>query len=257
MRKKCNPCRLANSLIYCGEDLVNIGVQGGDNYLEVLNKIDQVIQSGGGQYIPLSGTDGDTPVTGDIEIGMYGTNNGLIFGDIVNLFSRIGFNDEYAPFLSFSSNGLEQAKLYLSDAVRVASQDPNFLGIVGDNYYGNNYTPNTYVQKQYVDTQLISLDYGQSVSTSGRNVQIFTSITGTGQSNVFLLSNPIGSIVFVSDLGNDATNNNVVIDSGSGNNILKGDGSMPSQTLTIDSSGVSFTLRKMTNTNWMVIGTNQ
>lgn len=106
-------------------------------------------------------------------------------------------------------------------------------------------------------TLLISIDYG-STTNIVKSAQIFTSGTGSGPTNIVLTSTiPIGSIIFVSDWGNDAEDNIITIDAGTGNNILKGDSTPIAQTMDINSSGLSYTLRKLTANNWMVIGTNQ
>lgn len=134
----------------------------------------------------------------------------------------------------------------------------NFSGILGTSDYSPYYVPNSFVQKSYVDVELISVDYGDFVNVTGRNTQVYTTTSGVGIVSVNLLASiPVGALLFVSDLGNDATNHNIIINSGLGSGILKGDGSPMAQTMVIDSSGFSFTLRKLTSTQWMVIGTNQ
>lgn len=104
---------------------------------------------------------------------------------------------------------------------------------------------------------MVSSNYGTTTNIL-KSTQFFTTGNGTGSTTVLLnTAIPIGSLVFVSDLGNQAEMNNITIDVGIGNTILEGNGSMPMQTMIISSSGLSYTLRKMTANKWMVIGTNQ
>lgn len=104
---------------------------------------------------------------------------------------------------------------------------------------------------------ILDVDYGTSNNVTSA-VQIFTTGVGAGAVTIDLDNSiPINSLVFVSDLANDASLHNITVDAGSSSTILKGDGTPPMQTFTIDSSGQSYTLRKMTPTQWMIIGTNQ
>lgn len=106
-------------------------------------------------------------------------------------------------------------------------------------------------------TTIVSIDYGNILPLASGG-QVITTGTGSGTASVDLLpSIEVGSLVFISDLANNAATHNIQVDAGSGNSILRGDGTPASQELLIDSSGYSYTLRKMTSTQWMVIGTNQ
>lgn len=44
----CTPCRFSNQLIWCGGDIPELGIKDGDNYITVVNLINQAIQNGGG-----------------------------------------------------------------------------------------------------------------------------------------------------------------------------------------------------------------
>lgn len=108
-----------------------------------------------------------------------------------------------------------------------------------------------------LETGILAVDYGVSQNITS-STQIFTTGIGTGSISIDLDNSiSINSLVFISDLANDASSHNIIVDSGVGSTILKGDGTPPMQTFTIDSSGQSYTLRKMTSTQWMIVGTNQ
>lgn len=140
----------------------------------------------------------------------------------------------------------------------------NSDGLLSTNYYGDNADDLSWIQKKYVDdrftnsaTELVSADYGTTTNIL-KSTQFYTTEEGSGITTVTLDSSiPLNSIVFISDAGNMAEMNNIVVDAGSGSTILEGDGGAPMQTMTIDSSGLSYTLKKLSSVKWMVVGTNQ
>lgn len=275
----CNPCRLSNQLIWCGGDIPELGVSNGDSYTEVINSINQAIQGESGNFIPLSGTEVGEPVTGFVEIqptrgffsqgggsitfntnGTVSVSNGIVLNGVGNSYGGGTFNSGvlFTGTTTFQGQLLTNS-IFTNTAPHLTFiGDPTGMGIVGADYYGDNYTNNSFVQKEYVDVELVSADYGDTINVTGRNVQVFTNTIGSGQIGINLTSQiPVGALLFVSDLGNDATTNNIVIDAGVGNTILKGDGSSPSQTMVVDSSGTSYTIRKLTPNKWIVLGINQ
>lgn len=225
--------------ISCDGDTV---VTGGSNLQATAQSITDYFCERTSGFIPLSGTDVNNPVTGDIEmsksIWIY------ILNGVGNFF--LGNKTGEVPYLSLGTNG-----------IRVIGNplNPNHKGIDSNNsYFGANYDDNTYVQKKYVDTKLIPLDYGDIISVGGiENVQVYTTGTGTGVASVDLLPTiPIGKDITVSDLANNAASNNIQIDVGLGSTILVA-GSPANQDIIIDSNGGSLTLRKMSATQFMVI----
>lgn len=226
------------------------------------------------KFIPLAGTEEDSPVTGTITLKdlVKGYETILSSSDL----NIIAGNGDSA--MSYTGNSLLYKSgniqmLFGIDSIntndyiiRVGSPNLNdpfdFRGL---NYNPSSYVNTSYIQKQYVDdrftnnsTELVSADYGTTTNIL-KSTQFFTTGDGTGITTLTLdPSIPIGSLLFVSDWGNEAEMNNIVVDAGSGNNILRGDGSgMINQVMEITSSGLSYTLRKLTTNNWMVIGTNQ
>lgn len=241
-------------------------------------------------FIPLTGTLTNAPVIGTVEFdldvsktALSTTDNQLIVGAGNDI--NIDENATRKALLDVSSTSNEQnsAKITAQDStngllamVEVktdTSQSSTYQQFININVGGesaglgaaNDHTPFIgdldYVQKKYVDdllkTTMLQVDYGDILAVATGS-QIFTTGLGTGTASVDLLPTiQVGDLIFVSDLANDASTHNIQIDAGVGSTILKGDGTPASQTFTIDSSGQSYTLRKMTSTQYMIIGTNQ
>lgn len=236
--------------------------------------------------IPRTGTEAGKEVTGIIEFKgdpsktcLSTLNDQIVIGAGNDL--NIDENATIKAFLDLTSSGdeLNSAKIVAQDstngliAMLEAKTDTSqlsayqqFINInVGGESAGlgatNDHTPFIgdldYVQKKYVDIPILNVDYGDIIAVASK-AQIITTGIGTGTARVDLLPTiAIGDLIFVSDLANNASTYNIQIDAGAGNTILKGDGTPATQTFTIDSSGQSYTLRKMTATQFMIIGTNQ
>lgn len=113
-----------------------------------------------GNYIPLTGTEVGSPVTGDIEFesGVFlrtTDNSFIVLEDVINIQPEGGGGITV-------SNG----KLIIDYPISGGNK-----GLVGNNYYGANYDDNTYVQKKYVDDNFFYLPTegtdGQVLTTDG------------------------------------------------------------------------------------------
>ena len=130
---------------------------------EVLNKLSGRVDAlenapaPSGDFIPLTGTEVGSPVTGDIEI--YSSPEaevvgrlGLVDGDTqVGLISRL--SDAYlSPYSMLLNDGTYVSLINNSpEGFGISSLNPIYKGFYGSQYYGANYDDNTYVQKKYVD----------------------------------------------------------------------------------------------------------
>ena len=129
-------------------------------------------ESVGGDYIPLTGTEEDKPVTGDIEF----TNNKKILWKSKGLIFNFLFKDAFATLsnnynsrtlglssdlISYKDDNNESISVLFYSAeqdyssIIIQNNNPTnlFRGLVGNIYYGDNYTDNTYIQKLYADKQ--------------------------------------------------------------------------------------------------------
>lgn len=207
-------------------------------------------------FIPLSGTEVGSPVTGDIEIVTgYGENK--IYKEHVDedWTGRISFTDSAIQIVGTSIDNTESHSLEVyKDKVQIGSLSGK--GLVGQSYFGAKYENETYVQKKYVDLQFVELDYGDTISVGGiENTQVITTGVGTGACTVNLsTTTSIGKDITISDLANGASTHNIKIDSGVGNTILYN--GVASQDITLNTDGVSVTIRKMTATQFMVKSKN-
>ncbi len=107
-----------------------------------------------GNFIPLTGTEVDSPVSGDIEFDGY-VGNALFFPDPNDndTWSSI-FNEDGITKLQ-STNGIFYKQLEFSgvdqDSFNIVSSNPNFKGFSGGQDFTPNITDLDYTQKKYVD----------------------------------------------------------------------------------------------------------
>lgn len=125
-----------------------------------------------GDYIPLSGTEVDKPITGDIEFTdnkkISWESKGLIFNFLFSGAFATLSNNYNSKTLSLSSdlinyeddNNESISVLFYSteqdySSIKIQNNNPTnlFRGLVGNIYYGDNYTDNTCIQKLYADKQ--------------------------------------------------------------------------------------------------------
>lgn len=223
------------------------------------------------EFIPLSGTEVNKPITGLLKFS--NETNTYLYGD--NMGFEVGYESEESSayfYVNPSASGFNvnnefsyglQIRPDLKE-IEVSSDDSGFKGFCGNLEFDKQGDRTAYAQisdvEDYIEnnaTELVRVSYGTTTNII-KSTQVFTENIGSGTTTINLTSSiPIGSAVFVSDWGNNSSDNTIIIDTGVGGDILKGDGSPISQTMEITSSGSSFTLRKLTENNWMVIGTNQ
>jgi hypothetical protein len=105
--------------------------KGYDHWLNLDQFVEKIIEANPvpiGNFIPLTGTEVGSPVTGDIDV------NDQVF---------IGHTDgDFSSYVGLN---------YTEDNGIVVNDDYSNKGLHGSTYYGANYDDNTYVQKQYVD----------------------------------------------------------------------------------------------------------
>ena len=120
-----------------------------------------------GAFIPLSGTEVGSPVTGDIIINdvtsedwkLRSTDHKIAFYDYgLELLYKNGaifISEGATQLISNNADFTQTTRLEVNNnKVQVSSNLSNFQGLVGGQYYGANYEENTYVQKKYVDDNL-------------------------------------------------------------------------------------------------------
>lgn len=173
--------------------------------------------------------------------------NTVMTNDSVGIYVGVSdFRNPDASSLAVSVNTSKQAVFYgtVSGNSDFSTTDPT--------------NKNMLAQRAYVDGQLIVSDYGTTVTPSStqRNISVAISGAGTGASTVNISGLPVGALIRVSDLDNKATANAITIDAGAGNTINTG-GSGISQTIMLNTDGLSYTLQRLTATKWMLITSNQ
>ena len=107
---------------------------------------------GGGEYIPLTGTEVGSPVTGDIEFSDLDQIGIIQNNEVENLIGRFWFNDG-SPLIMLEDLVSEYESYISLGTIKIGinGSNPIFKGLVGTSYFGANYDSNTYVQKKYVD----------------------------------------------------------------------------------------------------------
>ena len=140
-----------------GTDLNFTGANGGFNGSVDLSSLDNT-----GDFIPLTGTEIGSPVTGTIEFQDYtgkiininsgadSNYNTYLFADDGNF--RIATEDDISTYIKSLDFGGDE-----TENINIDGNNPAFRGLRGNAYYGTNYDDNTYVQKKYVDDGFIPL----------------------------------------------------------------------------------------------------
>jgi len=154
--------------------------------------------SGGGSYIPLSGTEVGSPVTGNIEIGTDVFD--IIYNDSPS-YSRF--------FIDGATTGIEVYDGTYTSSINVSSDTgvgiiaPNTSkGITSNIYYGANYDDNTYVQKKYVDDSIstisgVTLKYSETFGNgSDTTITITHSLGISDLSSILVREVSSGEIVY-------------------------------------------------------------
>lgn len=103
-------------------------------------------------FIPLTGTEVGSPVTGDIEIEA-GYLETKIFKEHTaeDWYGSLGFSDSLLYFVSRNISNTIYSQLGINKEGLSVDNSSLSKGIYSTSYYGANYDDNTYVQKKYVD----------------------------------------------------------------------------------------------------------
>lgn len=170
--------------------------------------------SGGGDFIPLSGTEVDKPITGDLSYGQLDGvarkitfkdsndyNFDLTFGNDASelgepkvigfyatddtVFGKIGLDPSFQPFFQIG-NGTYFGKFTFNavQTIHFISDNPLCAGIEGNLDYSANYTPTCFVQKVYVDTKLKQTEATTGAVISFANPQVYNTYTTPTSSNI-------------------------------------------------------------------------
>lgn len=111
-------------------------------------------------FVKLTGTEVGKPITGDLEIftasgetkGLKSRVNGTPY------YSYVGFDDDGSPLMEYTSFTGYYTRLNLyNDSLILGSDDPNFRGIEGTQYYGNTIGDRYFVQQKYVNDKIASI----------------------------------------------------------------------------------------------------
>ena len=154
-------------------------------------------------YIPLSGTEVGSPVTGDV---LFQTVDGTDTFDF-NLSSKgilyrnIGLVTQPST-ISLTRNDVGQTYLELEILNNSGLPLSTAKGIVGTQYYGANYDDNTYVQKKYVDDSIsaisgVTLKYSETFGNGSDTTITITHSLGTSDlTNILVREVSSGEIVY-------------------------------------------------------------
>lgn len=143
------------SNIQAGDNIILEGDGSTDNPLVISST-----SSVGGNFVPLSGTEEGSPITGKIDFNYpdEGITESIYFDTFLNIFvfGNENYNVSNNGFKGFSAGGINQ---FTGSGLSydVTSEDVLFKGFTGSQYYGANYDDNTYVQKKYVDDVIAAL----------------------------------------------------------------------------------------------------
>ena len=174
--------------------------------------VDESEESGGGDFIPLTGTKVNSPVTGTINTesinAMSSIQSDLAIGvadnydlddtsrsggialtsDVIkstsSLYAKSTSKDGVILTIESPETGTQSAKLIVD-----LTEDPDFKGFEGSDYYGANYDDNTYVQKKYVDDNFEPIGGGGVVPDASPTVKGISKLY-----NDLLASNTDGSV---------------------------------------------------------------
>lgn len=129
----------------------------------ILSQLNDAVAEVTGSMIPLSGTEVEKPVTGNIKIGSSYSISGVDYG---NGYGGIFYENGDVSLGRETDSSRTDIIIDSEYEIKVASSELTFKGIVGDSYYGANYDDNTYVQKKYVDYQFNSENLGNHIDNN-------------------------------------------------------------------------------------------
>jgi hypothetical protein len=145
---------------------------------------------GGGNYIPLTGTDSGSPVSGNIEFD-FNANLGIYATD-GNIVSKFDLNDK--PSIIYS-DPTDSSDTYLNNSsFNVSSSNSTFKGFSGGQDFSANITNLDYAQKVYVDTKQPQLSGSGFVIASGTTISYDDNIYVESIVNEFPNSSVTGTL---------------------------------------------------------------
>jgi hypothetical protein len=160
-----------NTLFPTSGTINKIYVDKQNSTLYLWNGTDYVLISGGGgsgDYLPLTGTENNKPISGDVEL--------LDDSDIKFYFdaSKIpgGHNTMKIEWLFDTGINLstsmmsEETSLLITPPRIILSSNASSDGLRGNRYFGANYVNTSYVQKKYVDDNTSNINMGSGDLTS-------------------------------------------------------------------------------------------
>lgn len=124
-------------------------------------------------YIPLSGTEVGSPVTGDIEVSESTKNLWIPAGDAPNDYFAVQFAEGGIAtiYSNTATNATTALSINQTDVVLTVDDGASGIGvskgISANVYFGANYTDNTYVQKKYVDDEIAAISIDTLYSADG------------------------------------------------------------------------------------------
>jgi len=145
---------------------------------------------GGGNYIPLTGTDSGSPVSGNIEFD-FNANLGIYATD-GNIVSKFDLNDK--PSIIYS-DPTDSSDTYLNNSsFNVSSSNSTFKGFSGGQDFSANIGNLDYAQKVYVDTKQPQLSGSGFVTISGTTISYDNNIYVESIVNEFPNSSVTGTL---------------------------------------------------------------
>jgi hypothetical protein len=159
--------------------------------------------SGGGAFIPLSGTAALANVTGDIEV--YDTFKLYDSTPFTGGEKSFEFTSNYVEISNSSSSGLTPTKIQISDNEIVVFCGSESAGVSGDADYSANYGSLSYIQRIYADSERIdgkTPNYTLGVTDLGRTIETTAASANTLTINDTILSTlPVGGKINIIQYG--------------------------------------------------------
>ena len=142
---------------------------------------DKVNASGGGAYIPLSGTEVGSPVTGDIELVDGYSNIGFRRHQSDNNYDLGITMDDAASYLTNIDNNsgfINQIQVAAGNSgISIYTNNPLSRGMSGSSDFTHNITDLDYTQKKYVDSAIAANSGGGDIFITKTKAEIDTLIS--------------------------------------------------------------------------------
>lgn len=218
------------------------GIEGNDDFSDnytdfsyVQKKyVDDAIVELGGDYIPLSGTEEDKPVTGTITIESQDLGGNVLISNLRGGVLQVQNPDleNNTVFLDTQGVGanVEEGSLFIrfyDEGIKIVDEVVA-KGISSDFYYGANYDDNTYVQKKYVDNGYVISDEATLDINPTQQNSYYTFTGTTAVWTLDTLENTANKFIAIVNMGSG----DITLNSNSGGNDLW-DGGTPDSSMTI------------------------